>query len=177
MGNIKGWAGPLSLDFMKAQSLLQQQILAQMRAFGMTPVLPGFAGHVPDALLRVFPNANVTRSASWGNFNSSFTGVLLLEPTDPLFAELGRAFVNTQTALYGTDHFYNADTFNEMEPRTNDPAYLAACGAAVYSSMSAADPQAVWVMQGWLFYNQGSFWQPPQVRALLSAVPDDAMLM
>ena len=27
---------------------------------------------------------------------------------------------------FGTDHIYQADTYNEMRPRTNDPTYLAA---------------------------------------------------
>ena len=31
------------------QAALQTAVVAMMRAYGMTPVLPGFAGHVPAA--------------------------------------------------------------------------------------------------------------------------------
>jgi alpha-N-acetylglucosaminidase len=43
---------------------------------------------------------------------------------------------------------YNADTFNEVSPTSNDTADLAQWGAAVYDAMAASDPDAVWVMQG-----------------------------
>lgn len=67
---------------------------------------------------------------------------------------------------FGTNHIYNADTFNEMEPRSSDPAYLASASKAVFEGMLGGDPDAIWLMQGWLFLN-GNFWKPPQVKALL----------
>lgn len=85
MGNIRGWGGPLSSSWHANQSALQHQILERMRAFGMTPVLPAFAGHVPDGLLRVYPKAEVTRLGDWGKFNSTYCCTLLLDPADPLF--------------------------------------------------------------------------------------------
>ena len=38
-------------------------------------------------------------------------------------------------AAYGDDenNFYAADTFNEMDPGTNDPAYLRNASSAVYN--------------------------------------------
>ena len=30
--------------------------------------------------------------------------------------------------------------------------------------MSAADPQARWLMQAWLFYDNQDFWKPPQIK-------------
>jgi alpha-N-acetylglucosaminidase len=38
---------------------LQQQILARERAFGMTPVLQGFTGHVPPATRSRFPASRI----------------------------------------------------------------------------------------------------------------------
>ena len=32
-------------------------------------------------------------------------------------------------------------------------------------AMSAADPQARWLMQAWLFYDNQDFWKPPQIQA------------
>ena len=39
------------------------------------------------------------------------------------------------------------DTFNEMPPSSSDPTYLASAAKAVYSSMTLADPEAIWLMQ------------------------------
>ena len=50
MGNIKGWGGPLDDSWVIAQRDLQLQILNKTREFGMINILPGFAGHVPNAL-------------------------------------------------------------------------------------------------------------------------------
>lgn len=40
-----------------------------------------------------------------------------------------------------------SDTFNENEPPTNDPSYIALLGASVYNAMQAGDEEAVWLMQ------------------------------
>lgn len=85
MGNIRGWGGPLPSTWHDYQLALQHKIVDRMRALGMTPVLPAFAGHVPDGLVRVYPNASVTRLGSWAHFNTTYSNTYLLEPTDPLF--------------------------------------------------------------------------------------------
>lgn len=66
MGNIDGWQGPLSQDWIEDQYELQKRILERERAFGMTPILPAFAGHVPYALKTKYPEANITLLAPWG---------------------------------------------------------------------------------------------------------------
>lgn len=77
----------------------------------------------------------------------------------------------------GTDHLYSADTFNENEPPSDEPAFLSKLSARVYEGMRQADTAAVWVMQGWLFYSDRKFWHAPQIEALLKAVPDDKMIL
>ena len=59
--------------------------------------------------------------------------------------------MKVQTALLGTDHVYNADTFNEMLPASNDTTFLRETAASLYKSMAAVDPDAVWMIQGWMF--------------------------
>ena len=82
----------------------------------------------------------------------------------------------SQTRLFGTDHLYASDTFIEMQPPSNDPAFLAAMGRVGLRGHAGRDPEAVWVLQGWLFVNNPKFWKPPQGRALLGSVPDDRLL-
>lgn len=173
MGCMDGWGGPLTQSWIDSHLELQKKILARERELGMTPVLQGFTGHVPEALKNQYPSARFQQLPSW----CGFPGTHFIDPQDPLFRTIGKAFIDEQTRQFGTDHYYASDTFIEMSPPSNDPAFLDAMAKAVHGAMTDADPEAVWVMQGWLFVNNPNFWQPPQARALLSAVPKDRMLV
>ncbi|XP_047493816.1 alpha-N-acetylglucosaminidase-like [Penaeus chinensis] len=177
MGNIRGWGGPLSMAWHNQTLDLQHKILARMRQLGILPVLPAFAGHVPGGLTRLFPEANITRMSRWVNFPDQYSRTYLLDPNDPLFLKIGSAFIREIMSEFGTDHIYNCDTFNEMTPSSNDPAYLTSVGAAIYGGMSHADPGAIWVMQGWIFYNAQQFWHTEQAKALLTSVPIGRLLV
>jgi alpha-N-acetylglucosaminidase len=173
MGNLDGWGGPLPQHWMDSHKELQQKILARERSFGMTPVLPAFSGHVPPSFKDKFPQAKLKKT-NWGG---GFDDVYLLDPTDPMFTEIGKKYIEAQTKVYGTDHLYSSDTFNENVPPTDDSTFLSGVSKKIYQSMTAADPKAVWVMQGWLFYNDSQFWKPKQTKAMLNAVPDDGMIV
>ena len=173
MGNLDGWDGPLPQQWIDSHKDLQKQILQRERSLGMKSVLPAFTGHVPPSFTTKYPDAKVTKT----NWNAGFNDVYILDPEDPLFITLGGLFLKTQTQEYGTDHFYSADTFNENVPPTTDPDYIKQVSGEVFKSMANVDPQAVWVMQGWMFHYNSDYWQAPQIQALLSAVPDDQMII
>ena len=173
MGNIDGWGGPLPLSWMKSHFELQKKILQRQRALGMKPVLPAFTGHVPASFKEKFPNAKL-KATNWTN---GFADTYILDSEDPMFARIGKLFLEKQTQLLGTDHLYSADTFNENEPPSDEPEYLSKLSARVYEGMRQADTAAVWVMQGWLFYSDRKFWKEPQTEALLKAVPNDKMIL
>ncbi len=174
MGNIDGLGGPLPDSWIDSHITLERQILARERALGMTPVLQGFTGHVPESIRSVFPAAKIHQTGDW---SAGFSGTWFLDPLDPLFQRIGKRFIERQTELFGTDHLYAADPFNEIDPPSNDSAFLAGMGHTIYGSMQAGDADATWVLQGWFLYYQAKFWQEPQARALLGAVPDDRMLV
>jgi alpha-N-acetylglucosaminidase len=173
MGNLDGWGGPLPVSWMKSHMILQKKILQRERELGMKPVLPAFTGHVPAAFKTKFPNARL-KATNWKN---GFDDTYILDPEDSLFALVGKCFLKTQTKLFGTDHFYSADTFNENEPPSDDANYLAKLSERLYKSMEETDPASIWVMQGWLFYSDRKFWKAPQIKALLNAVPDKHMVL
>ena len=173
MGNLDGWGGPLPLNWMQSHKELQQKILQHERDLGMRPVLPAFTGHVPPAFKKKFPNAKLKAT----NWNNGFADTYILDSEDSLFAVIGKKFLQAQTKLFGTDHLYSADTFNENEPPSDEPAFLSQLSARVYEGMRNADTAAVWVMQGWLFYSDRKFWKSPQIEALLKAVPDNKMII
>jgi alpha-N-acetylglucosaminidase len=171
MGCLDGWGGPLPQNWISRHEELAKKILARERELGMTPVLQGFTGHVPAALAQKFPQAKLHR-IKWCEWETS-----LLDPLDPAFPQVAQMYLQEQAQRFGTDHLYAADTFIEMQPPSAEPRYLADLARAVYAGMTATDPQAVWVLQGWLFVHNPGFWKPPQARALFGAVPDDRMLV
>ena len=174
MGCMDSWAGPLPQDWIDRHLALQKKIVAREMSLGMTPVLQGFTGHVPEALTKVFPDAKLLQPSAWQGFPA--TG--FLDPQDPRFVQIGKMFIEEQTRQFGTAHLYASDTFIEMWPPSNDPKFLATVSKSVYEAMRAGDPEAVWVMQGWIFVTQPPpFWKPPQAKAYLQAVPDNRMIL
>ncbi|KAF0291923.1 Alpha-N-acetylglucosaminidase [Amphibalanus amphitrite] len=93
MGNLQRWAGPLSDAWHADQLTLAHQIIARMRELGITPVLPAFAGHVPQNFTRVFPDSNITQLEPWNDFNETFSSTLFLNPVDPMYEQIGNLFV------------------------------------------------------------------------------------
>ncbi len=153
MGNIRGWGGPLDDGWIEKQADIQKQIVQRISQFGMINILPGFAGHVPKSLERIHPSAKLTRNSAWGRFGANYSEDYLLEPTDPLFLSLGQKFYKMLTEEFGNDHYFNADTYNEMNPSSSKLKFLKETNKAIYDAMAKVDSEAVFVMQGWLFHS------------------------
>lgn len=126
--------GGLTDHWITAQRGLQLQILARMRSFGMTPVLAGWSGHVPNALKRIYPNASFIASADWGGFNATYSDVLLLQPSDPLFVTLGSTFNSMMLADFGDPTgaekpMLNMDQWNEVRRGIAAASAATACAS------------------------------------------------
>ena len=173
MGNLDSFGGPLPDIWFEEQEALQKKILKRQRSLGMKPVLPAFTGHVPESITKHYPDAKITKMKPWGQF----PGTHILSPEDELFQKIGRLYISETIKIFGTDHLYSADTFNELDPPTNEPSYLTEVSKAVYSSMASADAKAIWVMQGWLFLHHSKYWTQDRINALLAGAPDDKMII
>ncbi len=176
MGNIDAHMGPLPQSWIDNQAALQKQILAAERELGMKPVVPAFSGFVPTGYAKANPDLQVILSSNW----AGFAPTVLLSPEEPKFRDIGEKFVREYRAMFGSDHLYLADVFNEMTPRVEegkDLEQLRSMGAAVFDAIQAGDPDAVWVMQGWLFLNEAHFWTEPRIDAFLSGVPNERMVL
>ncbi len=179
-GNIQGtWGGALPAQWLSDQVALQKQILARMLELGMTPILPAFTGFVPRALQTRFPNASIVNGSAWApTWPAALTYVSFLEPFDPLYAQIQGAFLAKQRAAYGAvSHLYTLDQYNENNPFSGDTEYLTSVSASTLASMEAADPDAVWVMQGWLFFSNATFWTDARVQAYLGGVADASKML
>ena len=179
MGNISGIDGPLNADWHASQIALEHKILNRMKSLGMKPICPGFAGFIPKAFQRIYPNLHII-TTHWGegHFNN-----WMISPQEPLFKEIEKAFIEEWEKEFGAQEYYLVDSFNEMDipfpEKGNKERYEMAAdyGKKVYEGIHAANPKAVWVMQGWMFGYQRNIWDQPTLEALISKVPNDKMLL
>ncbi len=171
MGNLDNFAGPMPVSWMDSHLDLGRRILDRQRALGMKPVLPGFTGHVPPELARE-RSGERTRARTWQGLVTH-----VLDPADPLYAEIGARITRSQQELLGTDHLYAIDPFIEMVPVDADISFPGAIADATLEGLLRADAEAVWVMQTWPFSYQRSFWSDERVTAFLEAIPDDRLVL
>lgn len=176
MANIDHYAGPLSLNWLKINEDLQKQILLRERQLGMKPVLPAFSGHVPSALKELYPDAKITRHKQWCGFRGD-DNTWFLDPSDPLYAEIQHKFVTLQDSIYGSDHIYGVDPFNELDSPDWSEDFLRNVSANIYSTLTAADPEARWLQMTWTFYNDSEHWTKPRIKAFLEGVPDKGLIL
>ena len=176
MANIDGWCGPLPKEWLEGQTVLQQRIVERERALNMRPVLPAFAGHVPGALRDLFPDADIQALGSWAGFDKQYR-TYFLNSEDPLYSRIQRMFLEEQTRLFGTDHIYGVDPFNEVDPPSFEPDYLNKVSQHIYESLTAVDPEAEWLQMAWFLYYQRKDYTPERTRAMLTGVPQGKMTM
>lgn len=176
MANIDGWNGPLPMEWLDNQVELQKKILKRERELNMKPVLPAFAGHVPLALKRIYPKADIQHLGKWAGFGDEYR-CSFLNPVDSLFIRIQKQFIREQTRLFGTDHIYGLDPFNEVDPPGWEPEYLGKISSDMYCTLTAADPGAEWMQMTWMFYFDRAKWTAPRIKALLEGVPRNKMYL
>ncbi|MCR4873919.1 MAG: alpha-N-acetylglucosaminidase, partial [Bacteroidales bacterium] len=93
------------------------------------------------------------------------------------FAKIQKSFMEKEIALFGTDHIYGVDPFNEMDPPSWEPDYLAKVSQNIYTSLQQSDPAARWLQMTWVFYYKRKSWTPERLRAYLTAVPQDKLVL
>lgn len=183
MGNIRGWGGPLSTEFRFAANQLQKRIIKQLHQLGIVIVLPAFAGHVPHAFKRIFPNVIFSETERWNRFDNEFCCPLFIDPLDNLFHEIGEKFLQQIINEYGnsycddddggichTDHIYFSDPFNEIQPSQKTAKYLHDVSNSIYATMKSVDEHSIWLLQGWMFV-KNPFWNTELLEAFLTGPP------
>ena len=79
--------------------------------------------------------------------------------------------------LFGTDHIYGLDPFNEVDPPSFEPEYLWKIASDMYATLTAADPKAQWMQMTWMFYFDKDKWTSERMKALLTGVPQNKMIL
>ena len=186
----RGWGGPLPQSWIDGQWDLQLKILPLMRAFGMKPVLPGFQGNVPVAMMSLYPTANISRVGSCPNsVLAQYDCAPWLDALDPLFNSTADLFMKTVIADFGTDHYYAADgTFSHTQAPWYDTSahrYDAVSDAVVddnaiahsvaaWNGLIRTDPDAMWVFQTWSWIYGAT---QPYMRGWVQGAPKGRLIL
>lgn len=176
MSNVDYWQSPLPVSWLENQADLQNKILAREREFDMTPVLPAFSGHVPGELKDLYPNARIHQMSQWGGYEDKYRSHFI-EPMDSLYHVIQKKFLDKQIKMYGTDHIYGIDPFNEVDAPDWNEEFLSNVAKRIYASIAEIDPEATWLQMTWMFYHSKEKWTKPRINAFLTAVPDNKLIL
>lgn len=142
MNNLEGWGGPNTDHFYESDMKLQQFIVGRMREFGMEPVFAGYSGMLPsDAAERL--GVNVSDPGKWCGFSRP----AFLQPEDTAFDSIAAIYYDELHRLYGPTRYYSMDPFHEGGNTAG--VDLAAAGRSILDAMKRANPEGIWVAQGW----------------------------
>jgi alpha-N-acetylglucosaminidase len=143
MGNLCCFDEPISRELLEKRAHSARQVIARLRALGITPVLPGYYGIVPASFRQKHPEANVIAQGDWNGFARPGW----LDPRDPLFARVAATFYRKQRELFGDTTIYDMEMFQEGGAAGTVPVGEAA--QRVQAALEAAHPNAYWMLLGW----------------------------
>ena len=141
MSNVDYWQSPLPQSWLADQEKLQKLILERERAFDMTPILPAFAGHVPAELKELYPEAKIYTMSQWGGYDEKYRSHFI-DPMDSLYSVIQHRFLEEQTKVYGTNHIYGIDPFNEVDSPNWNEEFLSNVSDKIYKSIQSVDSAA-----------------------------------
>lgn len=164
MMNLSAFESCISPEWLNEQQDIARKFNAKLKAFGMSAVMPGYCGAVPDDFDKGQKDVKVILQGKW----AGFCRPSILSHENKLFASFAVRYYQLQRELLdsGEMHYYSADPFHEGGEKSGID--LKEYARSVYAAMRAADEKAVWVFQGW---------QSNPDRTLLSALPKEDVLI
>lgn len=176
MSNVDYWQSPLPKTWLENQEQLQKLILQREREFNMTPVLPAFTGHVPRELKEICPNTKIHEMSQWGGYSNQYRSHFI-DPMDSLYTVIQKIYLEEQTKVYGTDHIYGIDPFNEVDSPDWSEDFLSNVSKKIYESIHDVDSTAQWLQMTWMFYHNKEKWTKQRISSFLNAVPDNKLIL
>ena len=64
-----------------------------------------------------------------------------------------------------------------VDPPSFEPEYLRKIASDMYATLTAADPKAQWMQMTWMFYFDKDKWTSERMKALLTGVPQNKMIL
>lgn len=161
--NLSSWVGPsVSQQLINARLALARKITQRLRELGMTPVLPGYYGIVPNGFAEKHPDAHVIPQGTWLGLKRPDW----LDPTSDVFPNLAGDFYRNQERLLGPSSMFKMDPLHEGGKQDGVDLTLAA--QSINQAMQKAHPGAVWAILGW---------QTNPKRELLAGIKDKNQML
>ena len=146
MNNLEGHGGPNPDWWYTRQAELGKNINERMKALGMDPVLPGFAGMVPTN----FTSKTGIKANGQGSWSGGFTRPFLLTPASTEFTQVAEKYYEKLAQVMGTSKYYSMDPFHEGGGATGGVDAKVAY-KSIYDALDTAVPDAGWILQQWQF--------------------------
>lgn len=162
MNNLEGWGGPNPAWWYDRQAKLAGLIGERERELGMEPVLPGYAGMVP-ADFTAITGHNAISQGNW----CAFVRPYILDPNSESFSRVAADYYDILHQVMGKSSYYSIDPFHEGADISGID--VPAAYASLWRTLSAAAPDASWVIQRWQ-------WSPAQ-HTVLDKVPKGRLII
>ena len=143
MDNLCCFDEPVSRQLLDQRMRSARQIIARLRELGITPVLPGYFGIVPDDFAARHPGAHVVGQGVWNGFKRPGW----LDPRDPLYAAVAASYYRHQRELFGDTSIYDMEPFQEGGTPGDVP--VSAAAKCIQQALNRAHPDALWMTLAW----------------------------
>jgi alpha-N-acetylglucosaminidase len=143
MDNLCCFDEPISRQLLSQRSQSARQMIGRLRELGITPVLPGYFGIVPDDFADRHPGAHVVAQGMWNGFKRPGW----LDPRDPRFAAVAASYYRHQRELFGDTSIYDMEPFQEGGTPGDIP--VSAAAKCIQQALNRAHPNALWMILAW----------------------------
>jgi hypothetical protein len=142
--NLSGWVGPsVPQHLIDARAELGAKMTRRLRELGMTPVLPGYYGMVPDDFAAKNAGASVVAQGDWLGMKRPDW----LPPTSEIFGRVAQEFYRVQERLLGPSTMFKMDPLHEGGKQGD--VDLGKAAAAIAAELEKAHAGATWAILGW----------------------------
>ena len=166
---------PYPTNFQQSMSELGKKIASYARSLGIRVVgCPGYTGQVPNEFYEVYRDKARFIKVPWVGID--YEGIFI-HPSDPLYVDVWKAYIEEYTKSFGTDHIWSAQCFGEMRPGetvAQQKEFKIANAKSTLKAVTSADPQGKLVMESWAFVDK-ELWPKEDVKAWLDIFPSDLM--
>ena len=163
LGNMTRFGAALTDKWLEERLELGRKISRRMLSLGITPVLPGYYGMLPQEIRQIYPDARLLSQGDWCGFERP----CYIHNEDPLFHKAGILYYEVERELFGSiTPYFTAEPFHEGG--NPDGFHLPDYGRDILELMQSVRPDAVWVLQAW---------DSNPYLELFEAVPRDRVLI
>ncbi|MEO5916323.1 MAG: alpha-N-acetylglucosaminidase [Luteolibacter sp.] len=151
MQNMEGFMPPPQ-SLIEARADLGRHIVSRCRELGIEPILQGYYGMLPSDFLKKHPAARVFPQGTWA---AGCRRPDMLDPGDPMYAEIAKTFMEEQRGIYGAVSYLAADPFHEGG--TSKGMDRGTVYKQIQDVMLEFDPSITLVKQCWQTSNKEMF--------------------